>query len=215
MWALAVLTLVVGSFLAIVQTDVKRMLAYSSISHAGFILVGAEAASDRGVAGALFYLLAYTFMVVGSFGVATLVGRRGDADHSLPAYRGLSRRRPLLALAFTVFLLAQAGVPLTSGFLAKFYVIGAAVEAESYALALIAMVSAVVSAFVYLRIIVAMYMTGEEGDDAEDLPAIRVPPAAALSLGIALVFTVVVGVLPSPVVDFARDAIPVLVSAGP
>jgi NADH-quinone oxidoreductase subunit N len=215
MWALAVLTLVVGSFLAIVQTDVKRMLAYSSISHAGFILVGAEAASDRGVAGALFYLLAYTFMVVGSFGVATLVGRRGDADHSLPAYRGLSRRRPLLALAFTVFLLAQAGVPLTSGFLAKFYVIGAAVEAESYALALIAMVSAVVSAFVYLRIIVAMYMTGEEGDDAEALPFIRVPPAAALSLGIALVFTVVVGILPSPVVDFARDAIPVLVSAGP
>jgi NADH-quinone oxidoreductase subunit N len=215
MWALAVLTLVVGSFLAIVQTDVKRMLAYSSISHAGFVLVGAEAASDRGVAGALFYLLAYTFMVVGSFGVATLVGRRGDADHSLPAYRGLSRRRPLLALAFTVFLLAQAGVPLTSGFLAKFYVIGAAVEAESYALALIAMTSAVVSAFVYLRIIVAMYMTGEEGDDAEALPHIRVPPAAALSLGIALVFTVVVGVLPSPVVDFARDAIPVLVSAGP
>ncbi len=216
MWVLAVLTLVVGSFLAVVQTDVKRMLAYSSISHAGFVLVGAEAASDRGLAGALFYLLAYTFMVVGSFGVATLVGRRGDADHSLPAYRGLSQRRPLLALAFTVFLLAQAGVPLTSGFLAKFYVIGAAVEAESYALALIAMISAVVSAFVYLRITVAMYMTVEEGDDtAAALPFVRVPPAAALSLGIALVFTVVVGVLPSPVVDFARDALPVLVSAGP
>ncbi len=216
MWVLAVLTLVVGSFLAVVQTDVKRMLAYSSISHAGFVLVGAEAASDRGLAGALFYLLAYTFMVVGSFGVATLVGRRGDADHSLPAYRGLSQRRPLLAHAFTVFLLAQAGVPLTSGFLAKFYVIGAAVEAESYALALIAMISAVVSAFVYLRITVAMYMTVEEGDDAAAaLPFVRVPPAAALSLGIALVFTVVVGLVPSPVVDFARDALPVLVSAGP
>ncbi len=217
MWALAVLTLVVGSFLAIVQSDVKRMLAYSSISHAGFVLVGAEAASERGVAGALFYLLAYTFMVVGSFGVATLVGRRGDADHGLGAYRGLSRRRPVLALAFTVFLLAQAGVPLTSGFLAKFYVIGAAVEARSYALALIAMISAVVSAFVYLRIIVAMYMTADEGDEAEveRLPAVRVPPAAALSLGIALVFTLVVGLVPSPAVDFARDAIPVLVSAGP
>ncbi len=218
MWALAVLTLLVGSFLAIVQTDVKRMLAYNSISHAGFVLVGAEAASDRGVAGALFYLLAYTFMVVGSFGVATLIGQRGDADHSLPAYRGLSKRRPLLALAFTVFLLAQAGVPLTSGFLAKFYVIGAAVEAGSYALALIAMVSAVVSAFVYLRIIVAMYMSVEEGDETDalaDAPVIRVPPAAALSLGIALVFTIVVGLVPSPVVDFARDALPVLVTAGP
>jgi NADH-quinone oxidoreductase subunit N len=221
MWALAVLTLVVGSFLAIVQTDVKRMLAYSSISHAGFVLVGAEAASDRGIAGALFYLLAYTFMVVGSFGVATLVGRRGDADHGLGAYRGLGARRPALALAFTVFLLAQAGVPLTSGFLAKFYVIGAAVEAESYALAIIAMVSAVVSAFVYLRIIVAMYMSSEEGEVADAGPVIRVPLAAGISIGVAVAFTLVVGLIPSPVVDFARDAVPVeppvpeLVSAGP
>lgn len=220
MWALAVLTLVVGSFLAIVQSDVKRMLAYSSISHAGFVLVGAEAASDRGIAGALFYLLAYTFMVVGSFGVVTLVGRRGDANHDISAYRGMGARRPALALAFTVFLLAQAGVPLTSGFLAKFYVIGAAVEADSYALALIAMISAVVSAFVYLRIIVAMYM-GEEEAAADRGPAVRVPLAAGLSLGVAVVFTLVVGVVPSPVVDFARDAVPVvppvpeLVSVGP
>jgi NADH-quinone oxidoreductase subunit N len=221
MWALAVLTLVVGSFLAIVQSDVKRMLAYSSISHAGFVLVGAEAASDRGIAGALFYLLAYTFMVVGSFGVVTLIGRRGDADHDLSAYRGLGARRPALALAFTVFLLAQAGVPLTSGFLAKFYVIGAAVEANSYALALIAMVSAVVSAFVYLRIIVAMYMGNEEGRAADAGPVVRVPLAAGLSLGVAVIFTLVVGLVPSPVIDFARDAVPVipavpqLVSTGP
>lgn len=214
MWGLAVLSLLVGSFLAIVQSDVKRMLAYSSISHAGFILVGAEAASDRGIAGALFYLLAYTFMVVGSFGVATLVGGRGDADHGLSAYRGLSRRRPLLALTFTVLLLAQAGVPLTSGFLAKFYVIGAAVEADSYALALIAMLSAVVAAFVYLRITVAMYMGDEtEGGEAVTGPAVRVPPGAALALGVAVAFTIVVGILPSPVVDFARDAVPVLLSA--
>ena len=210
MWALAVLTLVVGSFLAIVQSDVKRMLAYSSISHAGFVLVGAEAASDRGIAGALFYLLAYTFMVVGSFGVVTLIGRRGDADHDVGAYRGLGARRPALALAFTVFLLAQAGVPLTSGFLAKFYVIGAAVEANSYALALIAMVSAVVSAFVYLRIIVAMYMSREEGEAVDAGPVVRVPLAAGLSLGVAVLFTLVVGLVPSPVVDFARDAVPAI-----
>ncbi len=218
MWALAVLTLVVGSFLAIVQTDVKRMLAYSSISHAGFVLVGAEAASERGVAGALFYLLAYTFMVVGSFSVATVVGRRGDADHParLPGdCPGAARSWPWPSRCSCW---PRPGCPLTSGFLAKFYVIGAAVEAESYALALIAMISAVVSAFVYLRIIVAMYMSVEEGDETDALagaPAIRVPPAAALSLGIALVFTVVVGLVPSPVVDFARDALPVLVSAGP
>ena len=216
MWALAVLTLFVGSFLAIVQNDVKRMLAYSSISHAGFVLVGVQAASDRGVAGALFYLLAYTFMVVGSFGVATLVAGRGDAAHDVSAYRGLAARRPALALAFTVLLLAQAGVPLTSGFLAKFYVIGAAVEAGSYALALLAMVSAVVSAFVYLRITVAMYMSDEaDGVAAAPQAALHVPTGAALGLAIAVAFTVAVGLLPSPVVDVARDAVPVLVSAGP
>ncbi len=221
MWVLAVLTLVVGSFLAIVQNDVKRMLAYSSISHAGFVLVGVQAASDRGVAGALFYLLAYTFMVVGSFGVVALVGGRGDAAHDLSSYRALSARRPVLALVFTVLLLAQAGVPLTSGFLAKFYVIGAAVESNSYALALVAMVSAVVSAFVYLRITVAMYMS--DADAVDGAPAgepsppagVRVPPAAALGLAVAVAFTIAVGLLPSAVVDFTRDAVPVLVSVGP
>ena len=213
-WALAVLTLVVGSFLAIVQTDVKRMLAYSSVSHAGFVLVGVQAASDRGAEGALFYLLAYTFMVVGSFGVVTLVGRRGDADHDLSAYRGLAARRPGLALAFTVFLLAQAGVPLTSGFLAKFYVIGAAVDSSSYALAIIAMLTAVVSAFLYLRIIVAMYMQPDEDEAAATGPRIRVPATAAVSLGVAVLVTLVIGVLPGIAVDWARDAVPVLV-AGP
>ncbi|MGH9183740.1 MAG: NADH-quinone oxidoreductase subunit N [Acidimicrobiales bacterium] len=220
MWVLAVLTLLVGSFLAIVQTDVKRMLAYSSVGHAGFILVGAQAATDRGVAGALFYLLAYTFMVVGSFGVVTLVARRGDAAHDLSAYRGLATHRPALALAFTVFLLAQAGVPFTSGFLAKFYVIGAAVEAESYALAVIAMLSAVVAAFVYLRITVAMYMTAEEGAAGEAGVGavaggpVAVPLTAGVSLAVSVAFTVIVGLLPSPVIDFAADAVPVLITVG-
>jgi NADH-quinone oxidoreductase subunit N len=208
-FVLAVLTLLVGSVLAIVQTDVKRMLAYSSISHAGFVLVGVQAASDRGVSGALFYLLAYTFMVVGSFGVVTLVGRRGDADHSLEAYRGLAIRQPVLALAFTIFLLAQAGVPFTSGFLAKFYVIGAAVDADSYGLAILAMLAAVVSAYVYLRIVVAMYMSAEEGEE-EGAPAdrerVRVPALARLSLGVALAVTILFGVLPGPAVDWADHA---------
>src|SRR5947209_5176166 len=155
-WVLAVLSLLVGSVVAVVQTDVKRMLAYSSISHAGYVLVGLQAASSRGVAGSLFYLLAYTFMILGSFGIATIVGRKGDNRHSLDDYRGLARVRPGLAFTFTIFLLAQAGVPLTSGFLAKFYVISAAVEAHSYALAIIAMLAAVIATFFYLRVIVAM-----------------------------------------------------------
>ena len=215
-WALAVLTLVVGSVVAVVQRDVKRMLAYSSISHAGFVLVGVEANTDRGVAGALFYLLAYAFMVVGSFAVVTLVGRRGDAAHDLDDYRGLSGDRPALALAFTIFLLSQAGVPLTSGFFAKFYVIGAAADAESYALAVIAMVTAVISAFLYLRIIVAMYFSGDEveGDAATGRSRVAVPWGAALSLAVAVAVTLAVGVLPDLVSGLAEDAVPVLLSAG-
>ncbi|MDQ3979959.1 MAG: NADH-quinone oxidoreductase subunit N [Actinomycetota bacterium] len=227
-WVLAVLSMVVGSVLAVVQTDVKRILAYSSIAHAGYILIGLQAANSLGIAGSLFYLLAYTFMILGSFGIATLVGRRGDDRHSLDDYRGLSSSRPGLAFLFTVFLLAQAGVPLTSGFLAKFYVISAAVEANSYAIAIIAMVAAVVAAFFYLRIIVFMYMAEDEAPegygeerlepateaeaggearraepDAEPVP---IPVGAGIALGLAVAFTLVVGFLPEAVLDFARHA---------
>jgi NADH-quinone oxidoreductase subunit N len=210
-WALAVLSLVVGSVLAIVQTDVKRMLAYSSIAHAGFILIGIEAASERGTQASLFYLLAYTFMIVGSFGVATLVGRVGDRRHSLEDYNGLAVSQPALAMTFAVFLLAQAGVPLTTGFLAKFYVIGAAAESHSYALAIIAMVSSVVSAFLYLRIIVAMYMS--DPADGEAPARIRVPFGAGLALVLCVAFTVGAGVVPDPIVDWVKDAVPTLVAA--
>ena len=202
-WALAVLSLVVGSGLAIVQTDVKRMLAYSSISHAGYILVGLEAASERGIAGALFYLLAYTFMVMGSFAVVTLVARRGDNATKLDDFRGLATRRPALALAMTVLLLAQAGVPFTSGFLAKFYVITAAVEEGSYAIALIAMLAAVIAAFFYLRLVLVMY-SAPEGD----APAVLVPFSAALAVIATVGFTLLAGfpVASAAFFEFARDA---------
>ncbi|MEX2100333.1 MAG: NADH-quinone oxidoreductase subunit N [Acidimicrobiia bacterium] len=208
-WVLSVLSLVVGAVLAIVQTDVKRMLAYSSVAHAGFILIGIEAASDRGTQASLFYLLAYTFMIAGSFGIATVVGRTGDARHSLDDYKGLAAGQPALALAFTVFLLAQAGVPLTTGFLAKFYVIGAAAESHSYALALIAMVSSVISAFLYLRIIVAMYMN----DPAEGATRIPVPLGAGVAIVVCVAFTLAAGIVPDPVVDWVKDAVPVLLAA--
>jgi NADH-quinone oxidoreductase subunit N len=207
-FALAVLSLIVGAVLAVVQTDVKRMLAYSSISHAGFVLVGVEAATDRGVAGALFYLFAYAFMIIGSFAIVTIVSKKGDDEHSIDSFKGLSSRRPVLAFAFTILLLAQTGVPLTSGFLAKFYVISAAVEAHSYALAIIAMIAAVIAAFFYLRLIVVMYMAGPETEGAEVIPTARIPIAvgAGLSLTLAVGFTLVVGFLPSAVFDFAQSA---------
>jgi len=207
-YAVAAVTMIVGSALAIVQTDVKRMLAYSSITHAGFMLVAVQAASARGVEAVLFYLAAYTFMVAGSFGVVSVVSRKGDIGNSLDDYRGLSRDRPLLALAFAFFLFAQAGVPLTSGFFAKFYVINAAIDAGSTWLAVIAMLTAVVAAFLYLRIIVSMYMSLE---DAGEPRAIPVPFAAGLALVVSLTVTLGLGVFPGILTRVAKDATPVLV----
>jgi NADH-quinone oxidoreductase subunit N len=205
-WVIAVLTLLVGSILALLQDDIKRMLAYSSISHAGYVLIGLQAGSDRGVAAALFYLLAYTFMVLGSFAIVTVVGRRGDADHQISAYRGLASRRPVLAFAFTVFLLAQAGVPFTTGLWAKFYVIAAAVETHSYALAIIGMLAAAISAFYYLRVVVAMYMSGEDEEAAGPARLLRVPIGVSAALVLTGLFTIGFGLVPDPIFHFASKA---------
>jgi NADH-quinone oxidoreductase subunit N len=210
-WALAVLTLLVGSVLALVQSDIKRMLAYSSISHAGYVLIGLEAATKKGIAGSLYYLLAYTFMVLGSFAIVALVGGRGDAAHALDDYRGLAGRQPGLALAFTVFLMAQAGIPFTTGFLAKFYVITAAVSAHSYALALIGMLAAVIAAFFYLRVIVVMYTPASadedgEADAAAAGPRIPLPFGTGLALAITLAVTLAFGIIPQPMIHFATEA---------
>jgi NADH-quinone oxidoreductase subunit N len=211
-YVVAVLTLVVGAVLAVVQTDVKRMMAYSSINHAGFVLVGVQAATEQGVEAALFYLATYTFLIAGTFGVITLVGRRGDGHHSLDDYRGLGRSRPGLALLMAVFLFAQAGVPLTSGFFAKFYVITAAVDGGSTSLAVIAMVSSVISAFLYLRITVSLYMGDPE--EAPAAPRLTVPVGAGIALALCVVVTLVVGVWPGSIAEVARDAVPVLTAAG-
>ncbi|HET8619237.1 MAG TPA: NADH-quinone oxidoreductase subunit N [Acidimicrobiales bacterium] len=212
LYGLAVATLVVGAVLAVVQTDVKRMMAYSSINHAGWVLVGVQAATRDGVQSALFYLATYTFLIAGTFGVVTLVGRRGDGHHSLDDYRGLSRTRPMLALALTVFLFAQAGVPLTSGFFAKFYVINSAVDAGSAWLAVIAMLTSVISAFLYLRITVSLYMS--DPDEAPAVTRLHIPAGAGIALAVCLVVTLVVGVWPGSIADLARDAVPVLSAAG-
>lgn len=223
-YALAVATLVVGAVLAVVQRDAKRMLAYSSIAHAGFVLVGVQAASGRGTAAAVFYLAAYSVLAVGSFSVLAAVSGPGDSRTGLDDLRGLNARRPALALAFTVLLLAQAGVPLTSGFVAKFEVIAAAVDARSFWLALAAMVSAVISAFLYLRIMVAVYSspgsdegddgsgTGEEGGAGEPAEPLPVPVLTGLVVAVTAAVTVGVGMLPAPLHDLARDAIPALLS---
>lgn len=211
-YALSVATLLVGSILAVVQTDVKRLLAYSSISHAGFVLVGVQAATDRGISGALFYLAAYVLMAAGSFGVVTVVSRRGDDATTLDDFCGLARRRPVLAALFTLFLLAQAGVPFTAGFVAKFEVLAAAVDASSYWLALVAMLASVVAAYLYLKVIVAMYMADPEEAAGARAGADRrpVPFAASLGLAVAAAGTLVFGFLPGLLDDLADDATPVI-----
>jgi NADH-quinone oxidoreductase subunit N len=202
---LAVLTLVVGSLLAVSQTNVKRMLAYSSISHAGFLLLGIDAATDKGVSATLFYLATYTFTVAGSFGIATVIGRAGDNAHQLSDYKGLAKRSPFLAFSFLIFLLAQAGVPLTSGFIAKFGVLGAAVDAGRWWLALVGMLASVISAYVYLRIVLAMY-----GEDAEDDAPKRyeIPVGARIAIVASVVVTLGLGFYPRPVVQASQTAVP-------
>ena len=232
---LAFATLAVGAVMAICQSDVKRMLAYSSISHAGFVLVGLSAVPAAGglaqwtagggeaVSSAVFYLIAYSFMALGSFAVLSVVGaelRSPDPDasaHSFSRYGGLARRRPVLALAFAVLLLAQAGVPLTAGFVAKFEVIRAAIGAGGYVLAAIAMITAVVSAFAYLRVVLAMYAPEGTADDAEHdgAPAARasrprwggLPLTSVFAISLAVAVTVVVGVFPQRLLEWSADAV--------
>jgi NADH-quinone oxidoreductase subunit N len=163
-YGLAVLSLVLGAFVALRQRDVKRMLAYSSINHAGFILLGVVTGTAQGAGASLYYLFAYLFMTVGSFAVVTVLGREGDADHDLARYRGLAGRQPVLALAFAVLLLAQAGAPFTTGLWAKVEVVFAADAAGYVPLGAIALVSAVVAAYFYLRVAVLMYAGGGLGE---------------------------------------------------
>jgi len=201
-WVLAALTIFVGSTMAVVQTNVKRMLAYSSISHAGFILVGVEAASHRGsdgLASSMAYLAIYTMLVMGSFSVLISVAGKADTATSLDAFKGLAKRKPLLALSFSALLFAQAGVPFTSGFVAKFGVIKAAVDAQSYAIAIVAMVGAVIGAFVYLRIMVSMWM-----EDATDNNEISVPRGVAVVIAASVAAALIVGFFPDLIINASR-----------
>ncbi len=205
---LSAISIIVGAVMAITQNDVKRMLAFSSVGHAGYILVGVQSATAEGMSSALFYLFAYTFMVIGSFAVVSVLG--WDNGHPIGRYEGLARRRPWLAGAFTVFLLAQAGVPMTAGFVAKFLVIKSAVAEEVYWLAILAMVASVITAFMYLRIVMAMW---DRDADVDAAPRLPVAPATAFVVAAAVAITLVYGIIPDSLIEFARDAVPALVAS--
>jgi NADH-quinone oxidoreductase subunit N len=200
LWGVAIASMVIGAVLGLTQTDVKRMIAYSSVAHAGFLLVGAISLNDQGLSGTMFYLMAYGFTSIAAFGIVSLV-RNGDGEAThLSQWAGLAKRSPVVAGVFTFLLLALAGLPLTSGFVGKFAVFAAAVEAEMVPLVVIALVASAVAAFFYLRVIVLMYFS----EPAADGPTVSVPGAfttVAITLGAAI--TLVLGVFPSFALDWA------------
>jgi NADH-quinone oxidoreductase subunit N len=205
-WGLAAASVVVGSILAIAQTNVKRMLAYSSIAHAGFILTGLTAPGAPGIRSAVFYLVAYAAMTVGAFGTVMLVSGRGEARTRLQDYAGLARTEPVAAALMTLFLLSLAGIPPTAGFIAKVNVFAAAIGEGYWALALIGVLASVAAAFFYLRVIVLMYMR-EPADD--EVPAAVGPmtgaPVGAI-LAIPAAATLVLGVFPGILVGIIEEA---------
>jgi NADH-quinone oxidoreductase subunit N len=203
MWGVAIATMVVGAIVAVTQTDVKRLLAYSSVAHAGFILAGVIAASPAGVSSVLFYLAAYSFVTIGAFAVVTLVRDAGGEATHLSKWAGLGRRSPLVAAVFAVFLLAFAGIPLTSGFSGKFAVFSAAAEGGAGALVIIGVLSSAVAAFFYVRVIVLMFFSEPRADG----PTVTVPSPLTMSvIGVGVVVTVVLGVAPQYFLDLAGQA---------
>jgi len=203
LWAIAAATMILGTVVGVAQTSLKRMLAYSSIAHGGYILAGLVAGNDVGKAAILFYLAAYALTNLGAFGVIALLGTRERANDDLRDYAGLFHSHPTLAVLMTFFLLSLGGFPPTAGFIAKWYVFSAAIGSGYYGLAIIGVLSSVVSVFFYLRIVVMMFMTER---DARPVPA-PLTGVALSGLVLALIGVLYLGVLPTAVIDFAQASI--------
>ncbi|MBV9444486.1 MAG: NADH-quinone oxidoreductase subunit NuoN [Streptosporangiaceae bacterium] len=202
-WVIAILTMVIGAIIAVTQTDVKRLLAYSSIAHAGFVLTAVIAVSTAGLSSSLFYLVSYGFTTVGAFAVITLVRDAGGEAWHLSRWAGLGRRSPVVAGIFALFLLAFAGIPLTSGFMGKFTVFQAAIAAGETPLVIVGVVASAVAAFFYVRVIVLMFFS----DPLPDGPEVVVPgvfTASAVTVGV--IATLFLGIIPGPVLDLASHA---------
>ena len=203
----SVLTMTLGNVAALTQTNMKRLLAYSSIAHAGYILMALETGTPKGREAALFYLFAYAFMVIGSFAVVTVLSTRGDEDHPIEGLRGLGARRPVVGGLLVLFMLAQAGIPLTSGFVAKLDVFSATAQAGDYVLVVIGTVATVIAAFAYLRVALAIASTTGDGEVTERAVRRRVDVGTWIVLAVTGTVTVVLGIVPAVFVHWARDAI--------
>jgi NADH-quinone oxidoreductase subunit N len=199
---IAIVTMLLGSLVAIAQRDVKRMLAYSSIAHAGFLLSGVIALNKAGLDATIFYLFAYGIATVGAFAVVTLVRDSSGEVTDLNRWRGLGKRSPFAATTFTLFLLAFAGIPLTSGFIGKFSIFSAAYESGAKGVVIAGVLSSAIAAFFYIRVIVLMFLT----DATEDGTSVEIPSILTrASIVIAAVITVALGVYPAPLLNFITD----------
>ena len=203
LWGLAVATMILGNIAALVQDNIKRMLAYSSIAHAGYILIGMVAGTETGTSGILYYLLAYTFTNLGAFTIVTLVGRKGEANVSIEDYRGLARSHPVLALCMSVFLFSLAGIPPTAGFVGKFTIFSGAISAGYIWLVIIGVLTSAASVFYYFRVIMKMYMEPAEVEAQE----MQFGPLTLLALGITSVSVLYLGIFPTSYLNMAVESV--------
>lgn len=203
MWLIAVATMTVGNVVAIAQTNIKRMLAYSSIAHAGYLLIAVVAANESGVSGVLFYLMTYAFMNIGAFTCVILLGKKGEENTLINDYSGIGFKYPVLAASMTLFLLSMAGIPPLGGFMAKFYVFSAAVKSKMYWLVVIGVLNSAVSVYYYLRVTVVMYF--READ--REITGLQFSLPAKVALALAAIGTLYMGIFPANVLSFAQKSI--------
>jgi NADH-quinone oxidoreductase subunit N len=209
-YVLSIITMTVGNFAALTQTNLKRMLAYSSIAHAGYVLIGVVAGTARGVTATLIYLLIYSFMQLGAFAVIVLLRRRDEIGDELKDFSGLAFRNPFAAFAMLLFMLSLGGIPPTAGFMGKFWLFSAAIDAGYYWLAVIGVLNSAVSLYYYIRVVVFMYLKKETiGSEP------RTSPALALALAVAVVATLVLGVYPRLLFEVAEASARTLGVAAP
>src|SRR6202034_2158281 len=201
-WIAAALSMILGNVSALVQNNVKRLLAYSSIAHAGYLLVAFAAAPDLGISAAMFYTAAYAATNLGAFAVVSHFANAGERYVTLEDYEGLGRSSPLLAATLTIFLLSLIGIPMTGGFFAKFYVFSAALKANLVWLGLIGFMNSAIGAYYYLRIIVMMYMR----ESRRDVPVTPVPWGLGVALALSVAATLYLGILPDRVLQFTRQS---------
>ena len=202
MAAVSALTMTVGSIAAITQSNVKRLLAYSSISHAGYVLIGFVAGNDTGMTAVPLYLLIYTFTNIGAWAVIVALRRRDVIGEHIDDMSGLFFKHPTSAVLMLIFLLSLAGIPPTAGFIGKYYLFAAAIQTGHNVLAVIAVLNAAISIYFYLRIVVSMFMR-----DATEKTGLTFAPGLNMALGIAFIFTMLIGIYPDPFIAMARRAV--------